>query len=267
MFRKILTYFGYTLLVTMLGGYLFFCTLLEKQNRAKEVCRNIKVTLLDSAVNRFVTRDEVIGIVEGFMGKTIGKPIREIDLNNIEELLDKRSAIKKSEVSLTRSGRMNIDITQRRPVLRIQTKNGGFYVDESEYIFPLVETFTSYVPIVSGNIPVIINAQHRGKALEDENNWISQILRMGYYLDEHPFWNAQIEQIYVDPGGDILLYPRVGNHKIIFGDLNDIDEKFTKLYAFYKNIIPEEGWEKYSSVNLKYRNQIVCKLNKVNKTL
>ncbi len=268
MFRKILIYLGYTVLLCTLGGYFFFGSLLEKKGGGKEVCRVVKVTLLDSAKNKFVTTGEVIGIIEGFMGKTIGKKNSNIDINNIEELLDKRSAIKKSQVSLTRDGKLNINITQRRPVLRIQTENGGFYIDETEYIFPLVETFTSYVPIVSGNIPVIINSQHRGKALEDKDNWIAKILKMGNFLDKNPFWNAQIEQIYIDSSGDILLYPRVGSHRIIFGDLNDIEEKFGKLYAFYKNIVPEEGWDRYVSVNLKYKNQIVCKLNnKVNKTL
>lgn len=267
MFRKILTYLGYIILLAALGGYFFCALMLEKKGKAKEICRSVKVTLLDSAQNKFVTPQEVTDIIDGFTGKPVGKRNNEIDLNIIEELLNKRSAIKNAQVSLTKKGKMSINITQRRPVLRIQTPNGGFYVDETEYIFPLVETFTSYVPIVSGHIPLIINSQHRGKALEDDKNWISRILKMGYFLDKNPFWSAQIEQIYIDANGDILLFPRVGNHKIIFGDLNDIDEKFNKLYAFYKNVIPAEGWDKYGSVNLKYKNQIVCKLNKVNKTL
>lgn len=263
MFRKILTYLGYTILLGALGGYFFFATIIEKKGKSKEVCKEIKITLLDSARNRFVTSQEIIGILDDFMGKTVGKHNNAINLNLIEELLQKRSAVKEAQVHLTREGKMSIDITQRRPVLRIQTENGGFYVDDTEYIFPLVETFTSYVTIVSGNIPFIINSQHRGKALEDDTNWMSQILRMGAFLDNNPFWSAQIEQIYVDSNGDILLYPRVGNQKIIFGDLKDIEEKFGKLQAFYKNVIQEEGWDKYCSVNLKYKNQIVCKLNKI----
>lgn len=267
MFRKILIFLGYTILLAALGGYFFFGTMLEKQGKTKEICRTIKVTLLDSSQNRFVTSDEVIEIIEGFMGETVGKKNGDININLIEELLNKRSAIKMAQVSLTRRGKMSINITQRRPVLRIQTENGGFYVDQTEYIFPLIDNFTSYVPIVSGNIPIIINSEHRGKALEDKENWVSAILYLGTFLDSNPFWNAQIEQIYVDTNGDILLCPRIGSHKIIFGDLNDIEEKFNKLYAFYKNVIPQEGWEKYSTVNLKYKNQIVCKLNKVNKIL
>ena len=74
-----------------------------------------------------------------------------------------------------------------------------------------------------------------------------------------------IEQIYIAENGDIILCPQVGNLEVIFGDLNNIEEKFHRLLAFYKNIAPHEGWGKYSTVNLKYRKQIVCKLNKKSK--
>ncbi|MEG2849326.1 MAG: hypothetical protein RR880_03735, partial [Bacteroidales bacterium] len=206
MFRKTVIFIGYIILFATLGGYFFFATILEKQGKSKEICNTVKVTLLDSAQNRFVSSHEVIEIINSFMGESVGKRNKEINLNLIEELLNKRSAIKQAQVSLTKDGKMSINITQRRPVLRIQTENGGFYVDDTQYIFPLIEDFTSYVPIVSGYIPFIINAEHRGKALEDDKNWMSHILKMGYFLDENPFWNAQIEQIYVDVNGDILLY-------------------------------------------------------------
>ena len=39
------------------------------------------------------------------------------------------------------------------------------------------------------------------------------------------------------------------------------EQKFRKLLAFYRNIAPEKGWTRYSEVNLKYKGQIVCKLN------
>lgn len=262
MFRKILISIAVLAVMGAMGAYFFFAGRLYRANMPKEVCSEVKVTLLDSAQNRFVTAEEVIGIIDGYAGQSIGKPVGEINTHIIEKLLNQRSAIKESQVSITRDGKMHINITQRKPVLRIQGENGGFYVDETQYIFPLVQTFTSYVPIVSGHIPFTLNSGHRGMALEDDGRWMDKILELGNYLSSDPFWNAQIEQIYVEEKGDIILVPRIGDHQIIFGDLKDIDTKFNKLYTFYKNIIPAEGWDKYSSVNVKYKDQIICKLNK-----
>ncbi|MBQ1929891.1 MAG: cell division protein FtsQ, partial [Bacteroidales bacterium] len=71
-----------------------------------------------------------------------------------------------------------------------------------------------------------------------------------------------IEQIYINQNNDIQLATRVGDIEIILGDYKDYKEKLDKLYTFYKNIVPVEGWDKYSSVNLKYKGQIICKLKK-----
>ncbi len=262
MFKKILIYTGWSFLVATLGAYFFFAGRLTSAGADKEVCRSISVRLLDSAENKFVTKSEVVNIIEGFTGSVVGKRINDINVANIEKLLDKRSAIRKSQVSISRNGVLSVDITQRKPLLRIQTENGGFYIDHTGYIFPLVSSFTSYVPIVSGYIPLAIDAGHRGRLQDDTQNWIGNIVEFGIFMEENPFWNAMIEQIYVEKNGDIVLSPKVGNYKIVFGDLKDIESKFHRLLAFYKNIAPHEGWDKYSVVNLKYRNQIVCKTDK-----
>jgi cell division protein FtsQ len=89
-----------------------------------------------------------------------------------------------------------------------------------------------------------------------------RILELGSYMSNSPFWSAQIEQIYIDPKGEIILSPRVGDQKIYFGTLSDIHNKFNKLYTFYKHIVPAEGWDKYSVVDLRYKGQIICKLKK-----
>ena len=265
MVKKVLTYIGLSLLTIALGAYFYFAMQLQRRYADKEVCREIKVTLLDSAQNRFVTKTEVIDIIENFAGHPIGKKNSEINLANIELLLNKRSAIRGSQASLYRNGTLAIDITQRRPLLRIHTQNGGFYVDETGYIFPLVESFSSYVPIVTGNVPLDLNVDHRGNAAGEEERWINKLVELGIFLNNNPFWNAMIEQIYIAQNGDVILCPKVGNLEVIFGDLNNIEEKFHRLLAFYKNIAPHEGWGKYSSVNLKYKKQIVCKLNKKSK--
>jgi cell division protein FtsQ len=37
-----------------------------------------------------------------------------------------------------------------------------------------------------------------------------------------------------------------------------LDVKLENLKLFYQKALPKVGWERYSSINLKYKNQIVC---------
>jgi cell division protein FtsQ len=62
----------------------------------------------------------------------------------------------------------------------------------------------------------------------------------------------------IDKNGDIKMYQQVGNQVIEFGDAEDIEEKFNKISLFYEEIIPSKGWNAYSRVNVKYKDQIIC---------
>ena len=68
-----------------------------------------------------------------------------------------------------------------------------------------------------------------------------------------------MHQINVTNEKELELYLAVGNHKIIFGDAIDIEEKFKKLKIFYTDGLNKtDGWNKYSVINVKYKNQVVC---------
>ena len=73
-----------------------------------------------------------------------------------------------------------------------------------------------------------------------------------------PFCRAQIGELYVDEGGEVTLYPLVGDQEIILGKPEGYTTKLLKLKSFYQDIVPARGWERYNTVNLKYENQIVC---------
>jgi cell division protein FtsQ len=70
-------------------------------------------------------------------------------------------------------------------------------------------------------------------------------------------WDAQIAQIYVDDKHEIELIPRVGSHRILLGDADSLETKFSNLLAFYKQAIPKVGWDAYKVINIKYANQVV----------
>ena len=71
----------------------------------------------------------------------------------------------------------------------------------------------------------------------------------------------------VDPAGDpqraCLLYtselvPRTGSHTVIFGSPDDAEEKLAKLLTFYRRGLRNIGWEEYRTINVKYKEQVVC---------
>ncbi|MDP3451401.1 MAG: hypothetical protein Q8R90_00475 [Bacteroidales bacterium] len=258
MFKRILIYTGYTLLTGVLAAYFVLSSRLSYQESRDLTCKEIKVIILDSSQNRFVTPHEIKELLR-VEGVTINESkLRNINQYELENVINNRTAVRLSHVSYTRGGVLRVTIRQRRPILRIETPNGGFYMDESSYIFPLMRSFTSYVPVITGSIPLGIPPGFRGVP-EQNKEWVKMIHAMALYLERETFWNSLIGQIFVDSKGDLYLYPRVGRFEIVFGKPDDIEFKFRKLNAFYTKVIPAEGWDKYSKVDVRFSTQLVCK--------
>lgn len=228
--------------------------------RGRMACTGVEVTVLDSMKNSFVDSRDILSYLRSEYGDFTGKNVDSISLIRIEKDVDARSAVRKSEAYITKDGILHVDITQREPAVRFQKGAAGFYADAEGCLFPLQDTYTAHVPIVDGDLPLRADTGYKGKPQsEEEREWIMAILRLLEYMDDSGTWARDIVQINVLEGGDLLMVPREGREKFIFGPPDGAEEKFRKMELYYTGIVPEKGEGYYSSVNLKYDRQIICR--------
>ena len=151
--------------------------------------------------------------------------------------------------------------------MRVINSNGdGYYIDDTGKLMPLSDKYTARVIVANGNISepyathyMYSMADIARDSLKKANSMLDELYAMATYINADEFWKSQIQQIYVNSDKDMELVPLVGNQKIIFGDTTAMDEKFKKLMIFYTQGLNTTGWwDKYSIINLKFKNQIVC---------
>jgi len=118
---------------------------------------------------------------------------------------------------------------------------------------PVSALFTARVPVATGNI---FETPEAGDSLVSAVG--KQLYEIATYVDKDAFWKAQIEQIFVTAESELLLIPKIGDHTIVFGSSENMTEKFDKLMVFYREGLSRVGWNKYSTINLKYKDQVVC---------
>ena len=120
---------------------------------------------------------------------------------------------------------------------------------------PLSRRYAARVPVATGSID---EKPHPIDSFTDTKT--ADLLAIAQYLDKHAFFKALTGQLFVDGNGDIVLITKAEErHDIILGDATNLEEKFENLLQFYTKVLPIKGWDTYSTINLKFRNQIVAK--------
>lgn len=213
-------------------------------DKSKTVCGEISPAICDSVENKFITQEDIRDIVLGKFTGILGRRMSEVDCNEVEEFFTKHPAVENCEVYFTYGGALHIDVTQREPLVRVFDGNDSYYLDVEGRKMPLFKNHSAHALVAAGFI----------KRLPS----INDLVLISKNINNDAFWKAQIEQVYVDEHGELILVPRVGDHLIEFGSIEDMDKKFRNLKALYKKGWDTREWNLYKKVNLKYKGQIVC---------
>lgn len=229
---------------TLLFCYIVFVSFFFREMRQDSTCQELQVVVKDSLDKHFVSESDLVSILKKAGLDPIERLMADVNTEQIETELLKNEMIAQVEAYKTPSGIIKLEVMQKMPILRIMGVRGNYYVDNQGTTMPISRRYAAHVPIVSGYV--------------EKELAVTDLYKFALFLQENEFWNDQIEQIYVYPDHDIELIPRVGNHRIMLGTLDDFEEKLANLRLFYEQAIPKVGWEKYSMINLKYKNQIVC---------
>jgi cell division protein FtsQ len=229
------------------------------------VCNQIEVRILDSTRNAFISSNSVKNLLQKKGINLIGKNFNTIDLKNLETTLNACPPIEKTEIYKTVGGKIVIEVSQRNPILRIiDANNSSYYIDNKGYVMRLSGNYTSRVIIANGYIHCVIPENGKLGVLDvekyskDNHYLLADLFKLAHFIAEDDFWNAQVQQIFVNASGDFELIPRVGAQVILFGDYSDCEAKFKNLMSLYKNALPVVGWNKYETINLKYKGQVIC---------
>lgn len=230
-----------------------------------ETIRDLTIRVNYGQADILITRNDIDSLIRSGAGQVKGKALWQLDIEKIEKPIRTQSYVEDANVYVTNDGEIVVDVLQRQPVLRIITRNNtSFYIDGHGQILPLNPNFPARVLVASGNISDSC-IRHAPKAFDSllsdstaSGGSLSSLFRMAIFISNNPFFRSQISQIFVNEKSEIELIPAVGNHVILFGKAEDIGEKFSKLFVFYKHGLNQVGWNKYDIINIKYKNQVVC---------
>lgn len=227
----------------------------ESVESKNKVCNNIVITIDNQLENHFVDDNDIIDLIT-LNGTEIieGAHLSGLNLREIEQRLTAEPFLNYSEIYVDHSGNMMVQVGLRMPMARIVRYNGpDAYISKDGQILPVSAKYSKRSIIITGKT---------AKQLSEQVNIVegdyANLYKLIQFIRDDTFLNAQIAQIKLIDNGEVILYPQVTKQYIEFGKIEDIEKKFKKLRLFYEKILPRKGWNSYTKVSLKYKNQIIC---------
>ena len=250
---KIALFVLFAAAVTGLMGFIYV-------EQGKQHIKQVVIKINREGEKGFLNKEAIKRMVDKF-DSLPNKKVNQINIQTIESAVNKNPFVEIADVFINIDKDLVINIEEKRAFLRIfNRKNDGFYIDHSGNIFPLSSEYTPRVLIASGYIDAIQQADKI--SIYDSvysNTHLVDLFELTRLINENKFLAAQIGQIYVNSRGEFDMVPLLGNHIIKFGTMEDAKTKLGNLDTFYKKALLGEGWEKYAIINLKYKNQVICK--------
>ena len=229
--------------VLLLTGYIVFAIITFSAKDAEIVCNDLIIDFPLNEKNRLYSKNDILELLDNAEIHPIGESFKDIKTEKIEKKLLGNFLIDHVECFKTPSGKVFISINQRIPKYLI-AGNQCLYVDKNRKIMPAILDHPVYIPVVTGHIT---------KSFAE-----GELFDFVSFLEENVFWNAQIEQIYINKDFTVELVTRVGNAVILLGKLDNFGDKLGKLKLLYTDAFPHIGWDRYEVIDLQYEKQIVC---------
>lgn len=246
--KRIALIFGGTALLVLITSAI------NRKRNATIVATRVVVQPLDGNV-LLIDSADVVRIITRSWGEPLnGKQMSEVDADRIERFLEEDPFVRNAEVAIMANNKVFAKVEQRKPLLRILDQDEQqYYLDVSGYRMPLSKHFTARTLVASGKIPPFTE-DFAGR----KRHLLKDLFELARFISDDPLWEAMFEQVFVNSRDEFVLVPKVGDQLVIVGKAENLESKFRRLRIFYRRVLNQEGWRKYSTIDLRYRGQVVC---------
>lgn len=225
----------------LLGVLVFLVGFTHEKNKVKKV-HDVTIEFEDG--NSLFMDYEMVNKLLIQNGKElVNEPKTVIDLHKLESNVLSHPMVEDASVFLTIDGLLKTKIKQRTPIARVISGTKSYYIDKQAKIMPLSKNYSARVILISGDV---------------EENDSDKIYMLVSKILEDEFLKKQIIGVRKMKNDEYILRTRVGNQKIELGSLIGLNLKLKNLNSFFSKTMADQSIDNYTSINLKYSNQVVC---------
>lgn len=228
----------------MLAAALVTGILWAKDKSRGEKCTGIEVQVINADSTSFVTPQGVLNDLKGQGIKLVGKCMGDINASEIEEALRLSPYLENADIVKCQDGKVLIRVSQLVPVFRVFDGGSSYYVNRAGKHMSATNYYHSDVPVVQGHFTRKFPPTH--------------LLPLIDYVENDSLLHSLVTMYIVRDTNNIILVPSISGHVVNIGNVSGLDNKFAKLKLFYREVMPQRGWNTFDTISVKWNHQVVA---------
>ncbi len=245
--RNRLIYIGITLGIILI-------TILSNMMIRNSYVQSVELTINYPSNDTVLYKPSILQNLQRNFGNFLSQKRKDISTNTIKQYLETQNFVQQASVSITITGILKIDIIQRLAVVRVFTKDKHtYYIDQYMNILRTDTDKSVNAIVANGDIT------DKASTVIDtiKNKQLFAIYKLSMMINQDSILRYQIDQIVKQDTGYILV-PKIGDYYITLGEKQDWQEELLRLHWLYKKAFLQYGWENYSHIDLRFKNQVIC---------
>lgn len=197
--------------------------------------------------NSFTDDSTLTGVIE----IPIGMLADSVDYTGLFESIKELPYVKDVSANMNIRGTLTLHVHEREPIAMLVDGNSKNYVGEGGIKLPIIPGQVRNVPLLYGFPANPIADTLNSGPFKQIEQFLTEAKsnEIGWITISEVAWNNR-------EGVVALTYEN--GVKLIFGE-NDFSEKIRNWEAFYTNIVTQKGIHSFTSVDLRFRDQVVTK--------
>ena len=215
------------------------------------------VTLIPESDSGFVKRSV---LHDDIVSMCVNKKVGTANMLEIQQKLNDNPWIESNTSYIDLDGHLNVSFKEYKPQLRVFGKDGrSVYLTDEGTVIPSSSIYTPYVLIASGNFDIQKDsvAHQLNDSIQQDINLINALYWFKA-INANSFIKNCTGQLYCNPKNEFELTVRGIEAKVIVGDTCFAANKLKRLEIFMKQRINSQETKTFKSINLNFKNQIVC---------
>ncbi len=247
----------------IVGKTIFWCVvvaffvaagMLRSRKEQERTVERVRVVVKDGNQWGFITPDLVVALIDNEGLNPVGRSVDSLNLKRINDVVEEHSFTERAITYVDYAGVLTVEVTQRRPIVRICTDEGyDFYLTRELYVLPVQAHAKADVPIVTGSVSFPFAKGFEGAAKEwydgekknhrENYNFLSKLTNFVAFTEENEWLGGDVVQIvlttpasatscneYCEPKVEVVT--RKGGYVVALGRLENVEAKVERWRKF-----------------------------------